>query len=259
MAKISVICSDLDGTLLDDRKTLSPENIQAIEQWQQKGKLFGITSGRQPSGVELALNHQIKPDFIVCLNGGKVETITGEVHWNRIENGVALKVLQVMLEHDAEMVKVTVTENGKTTPLDLQHLTVTEQALSERLQQPGAIFEKLAAKVVDDDFSQVLLKKFASLPVTASWSDRFFVEVAAQGINKFTGLQQALAGKVPMNQVAAIGDYGNDVAIIKGVGRGVAVANASSVLKQAADVVTVSNNDHAIARIIQDFLEEEKR
>ena len=62
-----------------------------------------------------------------------------------------------------------------------------------------------------------------------------------------------------MNQVAAIGDYGNDVAIIKGVGRGVAVANASAVLKQAADVVTVSNNDHAIARIIQDFLEEEKR
>ena len=99
-----------------------------------------------------------------------------------------------------------------------------------------------------------MLKELALLPVTASWSDRFFVEVAAEGINKLTGLQQALTELIPLEQVAAIGDYGNDLAIIQGVGYGIAVANASASLKRVADAVTTSNNDHAIAQVIQKLL-----
>ena len=254
MTNIRVICSDLDGTLLDDNKELSVDNVAAIKRWQQRGKLFGITSGRQLDGVERALNHQITPDFIVCLNGGRVQTVGGQVHWNRIDNAAALQALRVMLAHASKMVKVTVTENGETTPLDLSDQATTEQHLTQILQRPGKIFEKIAAKVVDDKFSRALLKELALLPVTASWSDRFFVEVAAEGINKLTGLQQALTELIPLEQVAAIGDYGNDLAIIQGVGYGIAVANASASLKRVADAVTTSNNDHAIAQVIQKLL-----
>ena len=51
----------------------------------------------------------------------------------------------------------------------------------------------------------------------------------------------------------AVGDYDNDVSMIKAAGMGIAVANATPSVMAVADSVTVSNEEHAIARIIYDL------
>ena len=51
----------------------------------------------------------------------------------------------------------------------------------------------------------------------------------------------------------AIGDYNNDISMIKAAGIGVAVANAVPEAKAVADIVTVSTKEHAIAKIINDL------
>ena len=58
-----------------------------------------------------------------------------------------------------------------------------------------------------------------------------------------------------MSHTVAVGDYSNDVSMLLAAGVGVAVANATPDAKAAADVVTVSNEDHAIARVIRDIEE----
>ena len=55
---------------------------------------------------------------------------------------------------------------------------------------------------------------------------------------------------VDARKTVAIGDYNNDVSMIRAAGVGVAVANAVDEAKAAADIVTVSNEEHAIAKII---------
>ena len=56
-----------------------------------------------------------------------------------------------------------------------------------------------------------------------------------------------------MKKIVAIGDYNNDVEMIRTAGVGVAVANAASEAKAVADVITVSNEEHAIAKVIYDI------
>ena len=54
-------------------------------------------------------------------------------------------------------------------------------------------------------------------------------------------------------KTVAVGDYSNDVSMLKAAAVGIAVANASEDAKSAADHITVSNEEHAIAQIIKDI------
>ena len=56
-----------------------------------------------------------------------------------------------------------------------------------------------------------------------------------------------------MKKTIAVGDYNNDISMIRFAGAGYAVFNAVDEVKLAADHVTVSNNEHAIAKIIDDI------
>ena len=54
-------------------------------------------------------------------------------------------------------------------------------------------------------------------------------------------------------KTVAMGDYNNDVSMLKMAGVGVAVSNASEEAKAAADLITVSNEEHAVAKVISDI------
>ena len=55
------------------------------------------------------------------------------------------------------------------------------------------------------------------------------------------------------SHIIAVGDYNNDIEMIKRAGVGIAVANATPETKAVADIVTVSNEEDAIAKIIYDI------
>ena len=59
--------------------------------------------------------------------------------------------------------------------------------------------------------------------------------------------------KIDKKNTIAIGDYDNDASMLRAAGCGVAVKNASRAALEAADHVTVSNEEHAIARLITDL------
>ena len=76
-------------------------------------------------------------------------------------------------------------------------------------------------------------------------------EILPKGSCKGEGLRRLAAHLgIPMEKTIAIGDYDNDVSMIRAARLGVAVANAVPEAKAAADLVTVSNDESAIARII---------
>ena len=41
-----IIMSDLDGTLLDDKKEISPRDMESINEFCDKGGMFTIATGR---------------------------------------------------------------------------------------------------------------------------------------------------------------------------------------------------------------------
>ncbi len=87
-------------------------------------------------------------------------------------------------------------------------------------------------------------------------SERALFEILPKGINKGVVIEKlAEYLGIDKKMTIAIGDYNNDVAMLKKAGVGIAVANASPEALAAADIVTVSNEEHAIARVICDIEE----
>jgi hydroxymethylpyrimidine pyrophosphatase-like HAD family hydrolase len=87
-------------------------------------------------------------------------------------------------------------------------------------------------------------------------SDRTLYEILPRGIHKGVALSK-LAELLHIDpcRTIAVGDYNNDIGMLRTAGLGVAVANATDEVKEAADLITVSNEEHAIARIIKDLQE----
>ena len=88
-------------------------------------------------------------------------------------------------------------------------------------------------------------------------TDKAYYEALPQGVSKGGQISRLaeLTG-IPVERISAVGDNDNDASMLKAAGVGVAVANASAAAKTAADRVTVSNEEHAIARIIKELDEE---
>ena len=85
-------------------------------------------------------------------------------------------------------------------------------------------------------------------------SDKTLYEILPKGIDKGAVLPiLAELIDIDINKTIAIGDYNNDLGMIKTAKIGVAVENAIDELKSVADYVTVSNDNHAIAQVIYDL------
>lgn len=81
------------------------------------------------------------------------------------------------------------------------------------------------------------------------------IEVNAIGINKAKGLQKvcALLG-ISMDNVMAVGDSLNDIAMITEAGLGIAMGNAQDTVKQAADDITGTNKESGVAQAIRKWV-----
>ena len=89
----------------------------------------------------------------------------------------------------------------------------------------------------------------------ATSSAAFNVEITLKGISKETGVLRVCEHLgITMEHVMAIGDNLNDERLIKAAGLGVAMANADDYLKQVADVVTDSNEQHGVSKAIENYL-----
>ena len=74
-----------------------------------------------------------------------------------------------------------------------------------------------------------------------------------KGISKASAMNKIVElFKLDPKKTIAIGDYDNDIAMLESAGVGVAVSNACENLKNAADYITVSNDEHAIKKVIED-------
>jgi hypothetical protein len=81
------------------------------------------------------------------------------------------------------------------------------------------------------------------------------IEVNPLGISKASGLKDVceILG-IGMHEVVAVGDSINDLAAIQTVGLGVAMGNAQEIVKESADLIVGSNEEHGVAQVIRDYL-----
>lgn len=259
-----LLCTDLDGTLLRNDKTVSKENLRAIEYFKQEGGLFTFVTGRMPFFVS-NIYETVEPNVpFGCINGGGLYDHRAQRYvWTQT---MPHSVLEMVAYADERITDLGIQVNT------FEHVYFCKEndAMAEFRRITGlpnlachysAIKEPIA-KIVFGDFCEESLHHLKELldshPMAGDFdfirSEKTLYEILPKGIGKGAALKK-LADflRVDLSKTIAVGDYNNDVSMIRAAKLGVAVANACPDAKESADYVTVSNEEHAIARIIEEL------
>ena len=254
-----LICTDLDGTLLRNDKTISEENREAIEYFKREGGYFTFITGRMYFTAR-SLYEMVNPNApIGCINGGGIyDYEKSEYLWS------------ITLPHDAnqlvDAVYHAVPSAGiQMNALDKIYFCRDNEAMKSFRKRTGAPYEAgnhmtldvPVGKVVfgdEEENIQKVAEVLSNHPRSEEFdyirSERTLYEILPKGSSKGNLLiKLAEILKIDPSKTVAIGDYNNDVSMIRAAGVGVAVANAVNEAKAAADIVTVSNEEHAVAKI----------
>lgn len=259
-----VICTDLDGTLLRDDRSLSKENVDAIEYFKSEGGHFTFVTGRMPFYCGKIID-LIKPNApFGCINGGGL--------YDHVENKY---IYTVPLDSEAlELVRYA----DKLLPGIGIQLNTFDTVYFARESSAMEIFRRLTgsrnivrdyegfdlpmSKVVfgDEDEERIdrLSKILYSHPLAEKYdfirSEKTLYEILPKGVHKGTVLPLLVERlNTDMAHCIAVGDFENDIGMIVAAGIGIAVSNARDAVKAVADRITVSNEEHAIAQIIRDI------
>lgn len=266
MGKFSgyLVCTDLDGTLLANNKSISAENLQAIDYFKREGGIFTFVTGRMPFFVSRVYD-MINPNApIGCINGcGLYDYPNQKYLWQGVMPEGVTDLVRVV---DNTLPGIGIQVNTfykvyfcKENPVmkEFRRLTGLPNLTGHYAEVTEPIAKILFGCEREEEIRQVesILR---SHPKADSFdfirSEKTLFEILPRGIDKGTAIRN-LVNHLGLNasKTIAIGDYNNDISMFHAAKVGIAVSNASPEALAAADYITVSNEESAIARVISDL------
>ena len=256
-----LLCTDLDGTLLSSDRTISKENLDAIEYFKAEGGAFTFITGRMPYFVT-DLVAAVRPNAPVgCINGGGLYDFSTQSYLYTKE--LPRTSLELVRAVDEAIEGIGIQINT----FDRIYFCRENEAMEHfrratgvsNLQKPyGEVDEPFAKIVFGDTEEEKLLgtlRLLAEHPKADAFrfirSEKTLCEILPKGISKGSILPRLAASLgTTLSRTVAMGDYNNDIEMLRIAGIGVAVANATPEVKAVADLVTVSNDESALAAVI---------
>ncbi len=267
MSSIRLIISDIDGTILTSHHQVDKQLIEVMPELGNAKIPFVLASARSPLGMQpIAHKLGLHENPIACYNGALV------LEGNRtiIEHPVDKTEIQELLSYlstDYPSVSVNI-YSGKdwiTNQLDkwsqLEAGITGESPILKELQETVSDSEPPVHKLLLIDKPEViqnLHQKLLSMdfPQTAFYlSKDNYLEVTAKHVSKEHALLEvAKYYGIPLEQVMTIGDNFNDSPMLALAGLGIAMGNAPEGVKETANLVTASNDDHGVAQAITEHV-----
>lgn len=259
-----LICTDLDGTLFKNDKTVSLENKKAIEYFKSEGGLFTFVTGRMPRFARDVFEI-VNPNAPVgCVNGaGLYDYVRNEYIWKAEIHEKVCELVRLVDENFPEIgiqvntYDTTYFSKENEVMKHFRKVTGAENLVCGYMDVKEPI-AKIVFGVITEEEMKGLGEMLKSHPLAGNFdfirSERYLYEILPKGIGKGTSVQK-LCEKlgIDINKTVAVGDYNNDISMFHAAKVAVAVANASEDAKKAADYITVSNEEHAIAKVISDL------
>ncbi|GAA3409179.1 Cof-type HAD-IIB family hydrolase [Paenibacillus hodogayensis] len=243
MPRYKLIALDMDGTLLNNEHEVSEENRAWMFKALEAGVTVMLSTGR---GVQNVYPYTDKLNLntpIVAVNGGEVYRAPRELltrHAMDVESIRAMHAMAVRYDTWFWAYAVEGVFNKE---------TWTENLDAFNWLKFGFFTDN------DPNRERILdwLREQGRYEITNSHPHN--IEINPLGISKASGIAEVckLLG-IGMAEVVAMGDSLNDMTMIREAGLGVAMGNAQDALKAAADLVTVTNDEHAVAKIIVEHI-----
>jgi HAD superfamily hydrolase (TIGR01484 family) len=243
MGKFKLLALDMDGTVLNEEQVISEANRLAIAAAIKAGVTVMFSTGRGIHSARPFIDELKLQSPIVTINGGEVWRAPDDLYKRHLMDAKWIRQMHEMaIEYDSWFWAYAIegVYNRDNWPGDIDQIEWLKFGYySENLEKLAAIRKELESWRVFE----------------ISNSHPFNLEMNTLGISKASGLMDicGLMG-IEMSEVIAMGDSLNDLAMIRTAGLGVAMGNAQDEVKQAADIVTASNVEDGVARIIEQYI-----
>ncbi len=262
-----VIALDLDGTLTNNEKEITPRTLKALFKAQEEGAIIVIASGRPSFGIKSvsdSLEMSTRGGYILSYNGGKIiDTTTHQsVFKRKLPEDVIPTVYHYAKEKGYALLGY---KDGKIITETPDDEYVWEERRTNKMEIDGVdnLLEALVANPCkllmtghEEDMAKAEsdLKEMLGSKMDIFRSAPFDLELVPKGIDKAETLKMLLEMlHLTPADLIAFGDGYNDLSMVKLAGMGVAMANAVPELKEVADYITLSNEEDGVAAALEHF------
>lgn len=279
-----LIAIDLDGTLLSSNIEISKENIQAIQKAQEAGHIVMICSGRAPEDIKTVIDQTPLQCPVAGSNGTMVIAdgkLLSQVSINKekVDNVAAIlnekqfpfklytsegiyvaktwaDRMLAFLEKNPEVSKGLTPKEYKfmtEQPKESDSIKLFEQ-IDDVLNKENIAIQKFFIPTISGKAELIAtLKEIEDISITTSGP--FNIEIMDVNGHKGNGVKvMAEYFGIPIENTVAIGDNFNDVPMLEVAGLSIAMGNADPTVKDLADVVTLTNNEHGVAHAIEKYV-----
>ncbi|MHB9145510.1 MAG: Cof-type HAD-IIB family hydrolase [Symbiobacteriia bacterium] len=282
---VRLLLLDADGTALNEQGLVSRATRQAIEAARQRGVRVVLCTGRMHSSAAAIAAEAGLDDPVLSCNGALARgRLDGNVWWRTPVEQDDIPTLLAILEEYRCAFEFYVTDHMYTSRRSfslrsfwswnrprVRHAWRLLRALSRDLRlvrlrpladwpgTPDELPEKvMVSHLRPERLTAVAQALKAALPgrLEMSRSGDHYLEITRAGVHKGAGAQRlATALGLAPDAVMAIGDQGNDLAMLRWAGIGVAMGHAPDAVKAAADAVTGSNGgEEGVSQAIRRFI-----
>lgn len=258
---------DIDGTLTNSKKEITPATRQAIQDLMKRGQKVILASGRPTPGMrryEKELELEKYGGYLLSFNGARiVDCYTGEIIYQKL---LPLSLLPGLYRFADDNGCGLITYLGS----EVISAFSPDQYVELEARINGLPVRKVDnfTEFVDFDINKCLmtaepekaellereLRERYGTCADIYRSEPYFIEIVPKNVNKGTSLDRILPvlGVIRENTVCC-GDGFNDISMIKYAGIGVAMENAQQAVKDAADYVTTSNDEDGLILVIEKY------
>src|SRR5258708_1003486 len=265
LSSLQLVATDLDGTLLRSDKTISEQTSALLQRLQSVGVAIVLVSARPPRVLR-----QIARDFhfgglAICCNGAIIYDL------DRDSSLQEHSLLPQQVEHLVTLLSASLSdlsfaaESGQSVTCEAAFYPFCTQNDSPppRIVDISVLYQEPQIKILVHHSTLPIERLYECIfplldssvyNVTYSGSD--FLEITRGGVQKGEVLA-ALCTQlgIAAHAVVAFGDMPNDLPMLQWAGLGVAVANAHPLVLQAADVITLSNEEDGVAHLLERLIE----
>lgn len=272
MGRIKLAAFDLDGTLFNDKKEVTPETLATLERAAEIGIELVPCTGRFWGAIPESISSMKFLHYVISLNGAAIFDVKEmktlaefmipperavtlarvfdelPVIYDSVSNGTGY----MKREHHERLSDVMIGEwqvkivKDHRIPVDNIFDVIAEAGGSQKMQ----------IYTLDSELRENLLRSlphvFPKVLFTSSVPNN--IEINDLKANKGDGLKfLAEFLGIPIEETLAFGDGLNDIKMIETAGIGVAMANAEEEVKKTADYVTLDCNHDGVAEGIKRF------
>lgn len=266
-----LVALDMDGTLLNSKGIINDRTRQAIYEASKKGVHIVLATGRI---LKSAINHSMKLNLhkpIISSNGAIIVDENKDIIFSQPINSITVReIIEIgqsediyfhFYDADSFYSNVYIEEvlnfyNAKDSIDNENEIKLIKfNNVDEVLDKDVDVYKFL---FIDEDRKKLnglksKLKDIEGISICKSWENN--LEVMDKDVSKGNSLRY-LCNKLNISaeEVIAIGDNENDISMINYAGLGVAMANGVDKVKSVADIITSSNDEDGVAKVIEKYI-----